>query len=179
MTGPLFFGYGSLVNRETHAYHDPRPARLSGWRRVWRHTSLRPVAFLSVDPAPGVEIEGLVAAVPGEDWRALDERERAYVRHDVTAAVRHGGPDAPCATYRVQEGLIAGPSEDAPILRSYLDTVLGGFVAEHGAGALERFFETTAGWGPIRDDRAQPVYPRARPATPDLGAEIDRLLKNL
>ena len=32
---PCFFGYGSLVNRNTHAYPDARPAQLRGWHRLW------------------------------------------------------------------------------------------------------------------------------------------------
>ncbi|MEO1425117.1 MAG: gamma-glutamylcyclotransferase family protein, partial [Pseudomonadota bacterium] len=67
MQDPYFFGYGSLVNRATHAHDDAHPATLRGWRRMWRHTALRPVAFLTVVPAPGSRIDGLIAAVPGAD----------------------------------------------------------------------------------------------------------------
>jgi len=48
MSAAFFFGYGSLVNRATHSFNNAQPAQLTGWRRVWRHTDLRPVAFLSV-----------------------------------------------------------------------------------------------------------------------------------
>ncbi|GGL52861.1 gamma-glutamylcyclotransferase family protein [Wenxinia marina] len=173
---PLFFGYGSLVNLATHGYRDPRPARLTGWRRVWRRTSLREVAFLSVDPAPDVTIDGVVAQVPGADWALLDERERAYARHDVTHAVAHDGPVAPCAVYRVSEGLIQPASEAAPILLSYLDAVAQGFLRVYGTDGLAAFFATTEGWGPIRDDRAAPVYPRAQVLTAEERAEVDRHL---
>ena len=179
MTDPLFFGYGSLVNLATHDYRDPRPARLTGWRRVWRRTTLREAAFLSVDPAPGVTIDGAVAAVPGGDWAALDERERAYVRHDVSHAVVHDGPLAPCAVYRVSEALIEPASEAAPILLSYLDTVAAGFLALHGAEGLARFFATTDGWGEIRDDRAAPIYPRATDVGPQARRIVDHSLSRI
>ena len=52
MTGPFFFGYGSLVNRATHDYSDAHPARIEGWRRAWRHVEGRKVAFLTAVPAP-------------------------------------------------------------------------------------------------------------------------------
>ena len=80
MADPYFFGYGSLVNLATHDFPDPRPARLKGWRRAWRHTDLRPVAFLTAVPDTESEIEGMIAHVPRNDWAALDEREWAYDR---------------------------------------------------------------------------------------------------
>ena len=89
MADPYFFGYGSLVNLSTHDFPDPRPARLKGWRRAWRHTDLRPVAFLTAIPDPDAEIDGMIAHVPGDDWAALDEREWAYDRILATHAVIH------------------------------------------------------------------------------------------
>ena len=176
MKHAYFFGYGSLVNRDTHAFAEAHTARLSGWKRIWRHTSLRPVAYLTVVPDADSEIDGLIAAVPGDDWAALDERERAYARHDVSHAVAHDGPEAPCAVYRVSEGLIEPASGAAPILLSYLDTVAQGFLKVHGDAGLAAFFATTAGWGPIRDDRAAPVYPRAQALSAEEREAVDRHL---
>ena len=64
---PYFFGYGSLVNRETHTYPDARPARLKGWRRSWIRTAKREVVFLSVTPDADTVIDGLIASVPDAD----------------------------------------------------------------------------------------------------------------
>lgn len=72
------------MNLGTHIYTDAHPARLSGWRRTWVRSNARPLAFLSVTRAPGHAIDGLMAAVPGADWAALDEREYCYVRVDVS-----------------------------------------------------------------------------------------------
>ena len=179
MSHPLFFGYGSLVNRATHDYLDPRPAKLNGWRRVWRRTTLREVAFLSVDPAPEVSILGLTARVPGGDWAALDARERAYARIDVAHGVEHDREPGPTAVYRVSEGLIEGPSEAAPILLSYIDTVVAGFHDLYGVEGVAHFFATTTGWGPIRDDRAAPIYSRAQRPPPELTSMVDRQLADL
>ena len=85
MSDPSFFGYGSLVNLATHNYVNPRKATLSGWRRIWRHSNAHPFAFLSVHPASGA-INGIIADVPSGDWTALDERENAYQRHDVSGS---------------------------------------------------------------------------------------------
>ncbi|RVT85541.1 gamma-glutamylcyclotransferase [Rhodobacteraceae bacterium CCMM004] len=177
MSDPFFFGYGSLVNRRTHAYREAHPAVLPGWRRVWRHTGLRPVAYLTAVPAPGHEIDGLIAAVPGADWAALDHRERAYdrvaavdVAHPVDRRIR-------VEVYHIPDGKHGRPTDAHPVLMSYLDTVVQGFREEFGEGGVTRFFETTDGWdAPILDDRAQPLYPRAERLDPGERALVDRWL---
>lgn len=180
MSTPRFFGYGSLVNRATHTYPDARAARLVGWRRVWRHATLRPVAFLSVEPAVGVTIDGLVAEVPNADWAALDAREFAYCREDVTGQVSHDGPPSPTAVYRVDAAYLGPANNSFPILLSYLDVVVQGFAHVYGRDGVDRFFETTAGWeAPIRDDRAAPVYPRAQALSREESALVDAWIKRL
>lgn len=164
MENPAFFGYGSLVNRATHDYPGARPARLTGWRRVWLWTPARELAFLSVEPAPGVSIDGLLAEVPGGDWAALDLREAAYARHPVTVDALPG--QRAVQVYAVPQ---TGQGQPAPILLSYLDVVVQGFAREWGLDGVARFFATTTGWqGGVIDDRAAPRYPRAQVLT---GAE--------
>lgn len=167
MSDPFFFGYGSLVNRRTHDFPDTHAARVTGWRRAWRHTPLRALSFLTVVPAADDFVEGLIAAVPGADWAALDERERAYDRHDVSHRVRHvAGRDLEVAIYAIPEGFHRAPTEDNPVLLSYIDTVVQGFLTEFGPAGVAHFFETTEGWDvPILNDRAAPVYARAQPTT--------------
>lgn len=151
---PCFFGYGSLVNLATHDYPNPRKARLKGWRRIWRHANTREVAFLSVHQAKG-EIDGLICDVPNADWAALDQREHAYNRHDVSAQLGRQ-----TAIYQADPDKIAPPSIGHPILLSYLDVVVQGFLQHYGEQGVEDFFTSTDGWGPIKNDRANPVYPR-------------------
>ena len=80
----------------------------------------------------------------------------------------------------VAAGACLPPTERHPILRSYLDTVLAGFRAEYGPGAVADFVATTRGWeAPILDDRARPRYSRAIAPDPALGAEIDAALAAL
>ena len=153
---PWFFGYGSLVNLATHNYDDPRPAMLHGWRRVWQQTQLRKAAFLSVMPCPTTTIHGVIARVPGADWAALDQREAAYQRHDVSNAVHHDGPRAVTAVYQVKEEHVSR-AQDHPILLSYLDVVVQGYLHRFGEDGVARFFETTDGWHtPILNDRMTP-----------------------
>ena len=178
---PYFFGYGSLVNTATHDFPDPQPAQLTGWRRAWRHTDLRPVAFLTAIPDAGCTIDGMIAHVPNDDWRALDEREWAYDRVPVTQHVTHRTQSpTEIAVYAVPEGRHTRPSEAYPILMSYLDVVVQGYLHVFGAQGARQFFDTTDGWGsPILNDRAAPRYPRHQALRPEETAFVDAQLKRL
>ena len=176
-----FFGYGSLVNRASHSFAGAVPAQLTGWRRIWRHTDLRPVAYLTVVPDAHAEIDGLIAPVPDADWPALDAREAAYIRAPAAHQVRHPLPHSPeIAVYTIPEGMHAAPSQAHPILLSYLDVVVQGYFREFGAAGVQRFFDTTHGWdAPLLDDRSSPHYPRHQSLTDEerelTDGHLDRL----
>lgn len=178
MAAPYFFGYGSLVNSATHDFTNPHRATLSGWRRVWRHTDLRPVAFLTVVPGPGTVIDGMIAHVPGDDWQALDKREWAYDRVPATDAISHKLPhEAEIALYTVPAGKHGAPTTHHPILLSYLDVVVQGYLHKFGPDGADRFFATTDGWqAPILNDRAAPRYPRHQQLTAPETAFVDARL---
>jgi hypothetical protein len=160
-----FFGYGSLVNRATHAYPNATRASLSGWRRTWVHTAVRPLAFLSVEPAPDTTIQGLIAHVPGGDWAALDAREHGYTRHLTEARLTCNTPHG-VQVYAVPQRDAGRPAKAHPILLSYIDVVVQGFLTEFGPQGVTDFFATTNGWeAPILNDRTAPQYPRAQVLT--------------
>lgn len=167
---PFFFGYGSLVNRGTHAFPRAARARVRGWARTWKRTRLRKLAFLTAVEAPGAEIDGLIAAVPGADWAALDAREYAYDRH-IVAEIDHDHIETvpiDVQIYRTKPEHDVAGSDAHPILLSYLDTVVQGYLTEFGEAGARRFFETTAGWeAPVLDDRADPIYSRVTRLTLD------------
>ncbi len=168
MKDAFFFGYGSLVNRQTHDFTQTHKARLSGWRRVWRRAHRRPVAFLTVEPCAQGTLEGLIANVPNADWQALDKREGAYRRHNISPQVTPP-TDNPSmvALYVIPDGQHSAPCTTHPILLSYVDVVVQGYLREFGREGATRFFNSTVGWsGPILNDRAQPRYPRHQPLTP-------------
>jgi len=175
-----FFGYGSLVNRRTHVYPEARPATLHGWRRVWRPTALQEAAFLSVRRVPGGAIRGLVAAVPGQDWTALDDREAGYDRHSVAGELAHDlGPAAEVHVYAVPDRHHR-PDLGGHVWLSYLDTVVQGFLHQYGPEGAAHFFATTDAWPPvIRDDRAAPRYPRAQALSTAERAVVDAALSHL
>lgn len=180
MTRPFFFGYGSLVNRATHAYADAHPARIAGWRRAWRHVEGRQIAFLTAVPDPESAIDGLIACVPGGEWTALDMREHAYARI-LAADVEHGVAGATeIHIYHAPADMHAPASEMRPVLLSYLDVVVQGYLREFGEAGVARFFETTDGWNaPMRNDREAPAYSRHQKLSDEERRLVDVWLKRL
>lgn len=166
MSDPSFFGYGSLVNIQTHAYANPRKARLQGWRRIWRSIRGQSYATLSVRLEPDTTIAGLIADVPDGDWAALDQREALYLRQQL---------DRDLAIYEVKENVI-WPKNPHPILRSYLDVVATGYHTVFGDKGVHDFFATTDNWRQVIDDRSDPIYPRYHPAPDDVTELVDSFL---
>lgn len=167
MNNPRFFGYGSLVNLNTHDYGNPTPAAITGWRRIWRSTTHRTFAILSVTPDPHTTLHGITAEVPDANWTALDDREFAYQRQNLP-----GGT----AIYEITDQIITPASGPYPILRSYLDVVIQGYLRVFGPTEAAAFFATTDNWGAIHDDRAAPLYPRHQQLTSDETAFVDAQL---
>lgn len=177
MKNPFFFGYGSLVNQATHVYQNAHPARISGWRRMWRFTPHHPVSLLTAIPSDTSEIDGLIAEVPNADWQALDARESGYGRH-ITNAVSHPLSHQPeIAIYAVPKPAPFQSPHSPGILLSYLDVVVQGYLNEFGQDGVARFFATTDGWDtPIINDRHTPRYPRAQLLTSDQKKLVDEHL---
>lgn len=177
---PFFFGYGSLVNRATHDFPRPARARVRGWARTWKRTRLRQVAFLTATRDETAEIEGLIAAVPGADWAALDAREYAYDRHRVVEIDHDHPAEVTVQIYATKPEHHTDGSEEHPILLSYLDTVIQGYLREFGEAGATRFFETTQGWeAPVFDDRKAPIYPRHQHLTVEERLFVDEALRHL
>lgn len=166
MTSPYFFGYGSLVNSATHSHEGVEPATLTGWSRAWRRTRFRDISFLTAVPDSHASIAGIVAPVPNSDWAALDAREFAYYRAEVSRHVQvHGNPTwgQHVSVYAISEQDQEVGTEQTPILLSYLDVVVQGYHKVFGEQGVWDFVETTKGWDtPILNDRAAPLYPRAQ-----------------
>lgn len=178
MNSPYFFGYGSLVNVATHDYRDTSPARLHGWQRAWVQTEHRGMAFLSAVPDAKSAIDGLIAAVPGADWQALDAREFAYERLQAIDDISHDHPAArDIQVYAVPESPHNHIKPTYPVWLSYLDVVVQGYLQIFGEEGVAAFFASTHGWErPFVDDRKAPRYPRAQILTPQEQALVDHHL---
>jgi cation transport regulator ChaC len=158
------FGYGSLAWDPRRPIHQ---AELRGTRRVWgvamdntrdipgykhyrcRRDGSRPevcVAFLDLEPAPGEAVNGICLAVTPERLALLDERERNYVRVDVTESLDPRPPGRtwayvgrPESRRRLQR---ARARSRAVVSREYRERVVRGF-AGLGRDAQTRFLRST------------------------------------
>lgn len=166
-----YFGYGSLINRATHRTEIVTcgPARLRGWRRYWRPRPDMPgfpAALLTVRREKNAACDGLLVIDRAENLEAVDRREARYNRmplapDDFETMACELASGCPIFVYEAQADLPPHP-ERPLILRSYLDAVLQGVLAEFGEAGVRRFFDETDGFDTaIHDDRAAPVYPRA------------------
>lgn len=180
-----YFGFGSLVNRKTrpdqeHAVN----ATLSGWQRVWGHRVVsgdtrQACTSLSVERAQS-SIEGVIVSIRREELPSLDERELGYERialeqsdFSLTEEVR----TSTIHIYRSLEQNRQLADSERPVLQSYIDCVMAGYLERFGESGLQRFMNTTRGWGgPILSDRHRPVYPRSVSLDEDKLRRFDQLL---
>ena len=175
--GPIvaYFGYGSLVNRTTlrTEFIDAQPARLHGWRRCWRPRkpqdnpaeAQRRSSMLSARRHGEDAIDGLLVYDRLDHLPAVDAREASYHRVSVQVDVLEVSGTVPedCPVY-IYESHTNGAVHDpgAPILQSYLDAVMQGFMHEFGEDGVLGFLHSTDGFDrPVRADRHAPVYSRA------------------
>ncbi len=170
-----FFGYGSLVNLATHDYRNPRKATVQGWRRQWEYSRTRDLSFLSVTRDPETSIQGMIADVAGLGWAALDIREAAYRRLKLQSGEHVG-----VQIYQAHPDHIAPAVGNKPILLSYLDCVVQGFLEHFGEQGVTAFFDSTSGWERlVKDDRTAPIYPRAQPLSALEIKLVDKHLERL
>ncbi len=178
--GTEFFGYGSLVNLATHDYVNPRKTTVHGWRRQWVYSLKRDVSFLSVSQDPQCSIQGLVADVTHIGWDALDLREVGYNRLALPDTALSETGFSGVQIYKADPAHVDPTALEKPILLSYIDCVVQGFLEHFGKDGVAAFFETTAGWErSIKNDRTAPIYPRAQILTDAQTKMVDKHLLNL
>ena len=122
-----------------------------------------------------------MAAVPDAAWEALDERERAYDRIPASHQIIHDiGQSPDVVVYSIPDGKHGQPDRTCPVLMSYLDVVVQGYLQEFGEEGARAFFATTEGWdAPILDDRAKPVYARAQLLSAAEHGLVDEMLTSM
>jgi len=172
-----YFGYGSLVNRDTRPANEPyETATLDGWVRQWaarvdtddagklaQSPVVKGYSVLTVHPAEGVSIEGVQVPIDPADLVDLDQRELGYAQQSIETSVAADS----VVVYVCKPENTDLASAEYPLLQSYIDCVLAGFLERFGWDGVDRFIDTTQGWSaPILDDRLTPLYARAV-AVPD------------
>lgn len=190
----VYFGYGSLVNRQTRTSNEPFiKARLNGWQREWAHLADHPrsepwhiagVCALTIQPQVNRSLDGVLGIVDATALPQLDEREQNYHRLTLPAAQfdllsdnTFGVPLDQVIVYQSIDARYGWANSDFPITQSYIDCVISGYRQQFGPEGANRLMQSTEGWAlPTIDDRADPLYPRAVQLDTPEYREIDALL---
>jgi hypothetical protein len=95
--------------------------------------------------------------------------------------VHHRLPHRPdVSLYTIPEGKHGAPDRTHPVLLSYIDVVVQGYLNEFGEDGVAEFFRTTDGWdAPIAGDRKAPRYARHQVLSRRERALVDRWLDEL
>jgi glutathione-specific gamma-glutamylcyclotransferase len=169
-----YFGYGSLVNRDTRpAAEVAQTAQLWGWRRVWEHRATDPnrdqrCTSLSIEPLDARDdgcIHGVLVKIPLADLAQLDEREAGYERLTLSVEdfdVPDGFDGESISVYRSLPENRQLADAEHPVLQRYVDCVMAGYHRRFGDAGLQALIDTTRGWERTRlNDRERPFYPRS------------------
>lgn len=181
------FGYGSLINTASRLRTVPSateviPVTVSHMSRGWWLNSTRrtrPITYLSVVVSEDAAdmCNGVMFEVNEEELAALDYREQGYDRvsfslRDITYLLEGDRipEDATLWTYVVQEAKGKHmPSEEYPLLYSYVDICLIGCLQMERLGAAsgvmqnftQEFIEQTLDWKPYwGNDREEEDFER-------------------
>lgn len=180
-----YFGYGSLVNDATRNINSRSiPGRLEGFVREWRIRSkdqLQNVCSLTAKPSIDNSIDGVLVFEHSSGLEAVDRREANYDRLDFPVLQFSSSsvlPESQAAyIYQAKSARYDWGDEDHPILQSYIDAVMQGFLDQFGEQGAFRFVQETDGWdAPILDDRNKPIYPRSITLSPTEKLIIDQAL---
>ncbi len=187
-----YFGYGSLVNRQTlkTRYAHAIPVRLKGWRRHWQsraagylHYSGKDIALLSVHESPETHLSGMLILDQRENLGEIDIREKGYDRHRLDPNQLEFGADIGQVALPRELFIYVGKSDPgdqqkSQLLQSYLDTVMAGYLSEYGPAGIDHLLETTVGFDrEVIADRENPIYTRAIRPDEALALQFDALLQ--
>jgi len=181
----FIFGFGSIVNDESRkstdsSSGDPIPVRISsdfGYRRMWNFqgssAKLTALGLVKVtNPAEKSTINGIIYPIKGNDMTAFDEREEGYNRVEVPLNLIQsvGWKQLPIHDYKIwayiPQGVNGVAGQDLqpatkfyPILQTYIDVVLTGFL-KYGENFAIEFLYTTGWWSKYwLNDRQVPRRP--------------------
>lgn len=157
------FGYGSLLNAQSRAktFDEQQVITgvyLHGFQRKCNACSKKHIDLgMNIVRNPKMSVEGVLIKVLGTEFPKLESREDGYQSVDISDFVSVDVAD-PVFTF-------IAPDEKSTniILRTYLDTCLGGIhLGMHDLWLKETIFENE-----IYDDRKDPLYPNYVPLIND------------
>lgn len=171
------FGYGSLICAHSRALTSPEcahrgvtPVLAQGIERVWCKRTLRNMTAMGIQFNCEAETVGVLVPVSEHDIEAFDRREQGYGRHQLDLADVTTVPFLSENVYADQHHHVfldaketnsnhvkiwvyvpkdsQPPTEEHPIVQSYVDTILRGCLSVGGEEFARSFIETTKGWHP-------------------------------
>lgn len=160
------FGYGSLINSEsrklTGQTGDAYPAIVCGFNRHWSKVDgSYQISPLVVTSGKG-SVNGVLIEIDDQELLEFDKREAGYHRIKVAVSQIESDTviDTSAEVWMYVKDEVAPPCTNAPIMQSYVDTVLAGCLSISTQFA-EHFMQSTLGWHhPLENDRHQPKYRR-------------------
>jgi cation transport regulator ChaC len=162
------FGYGSLIcsdsRNRTGISGMAHPVEVSGIARRWSlQTPEWPATAVSAHSVPGALCNGVYFAVDQANLELFDQREMGYDRVEVewrnVAALSDHALPTQGALWTYVGRNTGKPSQDKPIMQSYLDVIMDGCLS-YGEDFACRFTQQTELWQHLIDDRHNPQYPR-------------------
>ncbi len=111
-------------------------------------------------------------------FAAMDRQEQDYHHKPVPVRTPAREKLPPLAGTFLYVSNAPGPAtEEFPVMRSYADCVIAGYLRTFGYDGAKRFLDSTEGWdSPWVDDRERPRHPRAVTLTTDEQGAIESLL---
>jgi hypothetical protein len=160
------FGYGSLVNIQSRNITGESvligPVRVRGLRRSW-NVQTRESTALGLIEIPESICNGIIVSVSDQELERFDVREipTKYRRIELSKN------NVELSDGNIVDGLLwtyiaidPKPSDEKhPILQSYVDVVLTGFL-DFGIDFAKEFINSTEGWNNLVNDRDNPRYSR-------------------
>jgi len=164
----FIFGYGSLFSTESRANtaNVPHaiPAVLNDYKRGWYFHDAEGYTALGITEQVRSTTNGVLVSVQKDQLPEFDMREGGYDRvlvpHNKLASGEKGvfKPEDKIWTYVVKN--IQKPTQDHPIVQTYLDLTLIGCL-EHGETTAREFVDTTHAWSRHWiNDRRNPIFKR-------------------
>jgi gamma-glutamylcyclotransferase (GGCT)/AIG2-like uncharacterized protein YtfP len=179
------FGYGSLMNsssrRLTGRTGQAMPVVVSGLVRHWGKVNDHYTASPLVSEIGDGIVNGVLLEIPPAELAEFDRRERGYQRVKLNREqIETDGPLAAEGDVWVYiKPAPEPPCAKAPVLQTYLDTVLSGCL-EVSEEFARLFIRYTRGWqAPITNDRHRPQYRNYAGVPQHHQVQIDQLLAQL